>query len=129
MPELKCTVQTCVHNKQFLCDLDAIQVGGDQAKTARETCCDSFQERKAGGASNSSAGGYSNSSSSSYSSSYTNSYSDITGSASDRSSIDCKAVECMYNNDCKCHAGKISVEGSNACQRESTECATFKYKG
>ena len=22
MPQLKCTVQTCVHNKQFLCDLD-----------------------------------------------------------------------------------------------------------
>ena len=25
MPELRCTVQTCVHNKQFLCDLDNIQ--------------------------------------------------------------------------------------------------------
>ena len=21
MPQLKCTVQTCVHNKQFLCDV------------------------------------------------------------------------------------------------------------
>ena len=46
MPELKCTVQTCVHNKQFLCDLDSIQVGGSSAKHAGETCCDSFQERK-----------------------------------------------------------------------------------
>lgn len=129
MPELKCTVQTCVHNKQFLCDLDAIQVGGDQAKTARETCCDSFQERKANGTSNSSLSSYSNSSNSnSYSSTYSNGYSDINGSASDRSDIDCKAVECMYNNDCKCHAGKISVEGSNAYQREATECATFKCK-
>ncbi len=27
MPQLKCTVQTCVHNKQFLCDLDEITVG------------------------------------------------------------------------------------------------------
>ena len=24
MPELKCTVQTCVHNQKFLCDLDSI---------------------------------------------------------------------------------------------------------
>ena len=32
MPELKCTVQTCVHNQQFLCDLDKIQVGGQNAK-------------------------------------------------------------------------------------------------
>ena len=46
MPELKCTVQTCVHNKQFLCDLDTIQVGGNSAKHAQDTCCDSFQERK-----------------------------------------------------------------------------------
>ena len=43
MPDLKCTVQTCVHNYKFLCDLDKIQVGGDTAKTAQETCCDSFQ--------------------------------------------------------------------------------------
>lgn len=28
MPELKCTVQTCTHNKQFYCDLDAIEVQG-----------------------------------------------------------------------------------------------------
>ena len=45
MPELKCTVQTCVHNKQYYCDLDHIQVGGEHAKRADETCCDSFEER------------------------------------------------------------------------------------
>ena len=102
MPELKCTVQTCVHNKQFLCDLDKIQVGGSSAKTAQETCCDSFQERKEG---------------------YTNSYSDITGTASDCACVDCKATDCKYNHNCECNAGKISVEGSNACQCEGTECA------
>ena len=48
MPQLKCTVQTCVHNKQFLCDLDEITVGGESAKNPKETCCDSFQERKEG---------------------------------------------------------------------------------
>lgn len=121
MPELKCTVQTCVHNMQFLCNLDKIQVGGSDAKTARETCCDSFQERK--------ADSYSNSYSGSSMNSYSNSYTDITGKASDRSGIDCKATECMYNNNYVCHAGKISVEGSNAKQSESTECATFKCKG
>ena len=35
MPELKCTVQTCVHNKQFLCDLDEITVGGRAATAFR----------------------------------------------------------------------------------------------
>lgn len=113
MPELRCTVQTCTHNQKFLCDLDAIQVGGSSAKNSQETCCDSFEERKTD----------------SYSNSYTNRYGDVSSStASDTSNIDCKAVECMYNNECKCHAGKISVEGSNACQCEETECATFQYK-
>ena len=53
MPELKCTVQTCVHNQQFLCDLDQIRVGGSDARNPQETCCDSFQERKDGSYSNS----------------------------------------------------------------------------
>lgn len=103
MPELKCTVQTCTHNKNFYCDLDKIEVGGSDAKHAQETCCDSFEERREG---------YSNSS-------------DITGNASPLSDIDCKATECVYNKECACHAGKISVEGSNACQCGQTECATF----
>lgn len=101
MPELRCTVQTCAHNKNFYCDLDRIQVGGDKARRPKETCCDSFVERKS------------------------DSYSNVTGEASPKSEIDCKAVECMYNNQCKCHAGKISVEGSSAHQTEQTECATF----
>lgn len=102
MPELRCTVQTCTHNKDYYCALDAIQVGGNAAKHADETCCDSFQERKG------------------------NAYSNDTKTASAQSSVDCKACDCMYNEACKCHAGKISVEGGNACQCGQTECATFK---
>ena len=105
MPELRCTVQTCVHNQQNYCNLDAICVDGSTAKDSEDTCCKSFEERK---------------------DSYFNA-ADITGQASDRSDIDCKAVECMYNEQCRCHAGKISVEGSNACESEQTECATFHY--
>ena len=101
MPELKCTVQTCVHNQQFLCNLDKIEVGGNKAKRSEETCCDSFQERKG------------------------DSYSNVTGTASPTSTIDGKATDCQYNESCKCHAGKISVEGSNACHCQETECATF----
>ena len=44
MPELKCTVQTCMHNKDFYCDLNAITVGGKSARKAAETSCDSFEE-------------------------------------------------------------------------------------
>lgn len=113
MPELKCTVQTCVHNTQFLCALDSIVVGGDEAKNPKETRCDSFQERKSEGMMQG------------YKSGSVNAVGEAKVMASDRSKIDCKAVECVYNESCKCEAGKISVEGSNACQKEGTECATF----
>ena len=101
MPELKCTVQTCVHNKQYYCDLDRIQVGGSHAKRADETCCDSFEKRTG------------------------DTYSNVTGQASANRIIRCEATECRYNQSCKCHAGKISVEGGDACQCRETECATF----
>ena len=107
MPELKCTVQTCMHNKDFYCDLNAITVGGKSARKAAETSCDSFEARKGGSA-------------------YADAYSNMEGKeASAKSSVDCKATECMYNEDCQCHAGKISVEGSQACSCDETECATF----
>ena len=102
MPELKCTVQTCAHNKNYYCALDKIVVGGDSAKQAEETCCDSFEEKREGA------------------------YSNVAGEASPVSGIDCKATDCEYNNSCKCHAGKISIEGGDACRCEQTECATFR---
>lgn len=102
MPELRCTVQTCVHNSDFYCDLKKINVGGSDAKRAEETCCDSFEERRSATFSNV-----------------------IHEPATPTSDIDCKAVECQYNQSCKCHAGKISVEGSQATTNSETECATF----
>ena len=45
MPELKCTVQTCTHNVDYYCSLDHITVGGNSAKQAEDTCCDSFEKR------------------------------------------------------------------------------------
>lgn len=101
MPELRCTVQTCVHNADFYCDLKTVNVGGNDAKRAEETCCDSFEERKSA------------------------TYSNAVREASPTSDIDCKAVECQYNQNYKCHAGKISVEGSRATTSGETECATF----
>ena len=50
MPDLRCTVQTCTHNQNYYCNLDSIVVGGNSAKKAAETSCDSFEERKGGSA-------------------------------------------------------------------------------
>ncbi|MEF9917288.1 MAG: DUF1540 domain-containing protein [Lachnospiraceae bacterium] len=103
MPELKCTVKTCAHNQQMNCDLDQIKVEGDAAKNPSGTLCASFEQSKGDR-------GYSNS----------------VGSMSACSCVDCKAIGCTYNEACKCQAGTISVEGSNAGTAGQTECASFK---
>ena len=120
MPELKCTVQTCMHNQDYYCTLDKIQVGGNSAKKAEETSCDSFQERGVSRI-DSAAGSYSNS----YSGAAGTGAGKSAGSASACSCVDCQAVQCKYNDSCQCHAGKISVEGGNASQSSQTACATF----
>ena len=102
MPELKCNVHTCVHNKNYLCDLDAIEVAGSSAQSAGETSCASFVEKKG------------------------DNYSNSTGEGSAMSNVTCHATGCQYNTECKCHAGKISVGGNNACHSDETECASFE---
>ncbi|MEE1315031.1 MAG: DUF1540 domain-containing protein [Faecalimonas sp.] len=103
MPELKCNVHTCVHNKDYYCVLDGIEVAGSDAKVAKDTSCASFQEK-------------------------TDAYSNTAKEATALSKVDCKAVECQYNEECKCHAGKISVGGNDACTSQETECASFEKR-
>ena len=87
----------------FYKNSDVVVVGGgNSAKQAEDTCCDSFEKRKSNTTSNTMA------------------------DASSFSSIDCKAQNCMYNEGCQCHAGKISVEGGGACRCQETACATFQ---
>ena len=73
MPELKCGVVTCAHNKQNYCDLGSIEVVGSSAQTPEQTSCGSFVERKG------------------------EPYSNSANDASATSDIVCQAVECKYN--------------------------------
>ena len=101
MPELKCTVETCVHNKCCCCDKGSIDVDGSAAKVKSDTCCNSFAD--------------------SAMSNYTNS----AKAATLNSQIHCTATNCQYNSNCECQAGTVEVQGSNACQCCDTECASF----
>ena len=104
MPELRCDVHSCTHNKNMYCDLDKIEVGGSNAKTPKDTSCNSFVERKEG------------------------TYSNSIKEASAKASIDCKATTCTYNKECKCYAGKIDVSGNAACRKDETCCSSFQCK-
>ena len=39
--------------------------------------------------------------------------------------IKCKAENCVYNEDCICHASGVEIAGNRAECREETACATF----
>lgn len=104
MPELRCTVETCAHNKQCCCDKGDIHVDGDRAQAKSETCCNSFQDYA------------------------TTNYSNSCKSASCTSQIHCDAQTCKHNCDCVCHADNVEMQGSNACNCCDTECASFCVK-
>lgn len=105
MPALSCSAVTCVYNKNELCSKGDIRVGGREAKNPGETCCESFQERKEG-MSNSTA----------------------EGCGCSKIGVDCEARDCMFNENCKCEAGGIHIEGGTASTARETECSSFRCR-
>lgn len=103
MTKLQCMVTSCYYNEDKLCSKGDIMVDGKNAKDAGGTCCSSFKERTTG-ASNSMR------------------------SPKNEIEVDCKACNCVHNEDCKCAADHIGIAGNNACQCQETECMTFCCK-
>lgn len=102
MTKLSCGVDTCIHNHDKYCCISNISVGGAKAMSEGETCCDSFIEKK----------------------------DSITNCCVDHKcnpvvDVSCKALNCQYNEDCKCHAEDIHIDGSSACHCHDTRCETF----
>ena len=107
MTILKCSAMTCVYNKEQLCSKGDIDVTGENATSANETSCGSFRERTG--------------------SSMKDSYTDDCGC--DKIQIDCKAHNCTYNDNCKCTASSIQVDGSNAHASSDTTGFSPVYQG
>lgn len=105
MTVLKCYATTCIYNKDQLCSKGEIDVMGENARLSDETSCGSFRER---------------------SSSAQNSCGEKCGC--DTIQIDCKAHNCTYNEDCKCTAASIDVDGAGASSSQETRCGTFQCK-
>lgn len=102
MPALSCSAMTCVYNQNELCSKGDIRVGGSEAKSSMETCCESFKERGEGTMFNS------------------------TGCGCTKIGVDCKAQNCTFNDNCKCEAGDIHIAGDSACSYQETECSSFR---
>lgn len=104
MPNLKCSATTCFYNKESLCTKGDIKVDGVSARAADETSCASFRER----------GG--------------NVQASCANGGCRTINVDCKAYECIYNENEKCSAASIDIAGSNACSSAETKCGTFCCK-
>ncbi len=101
MPALVCSAMTCIYNKGELCCKGDIHVGGNQAKMAGETCCESFRARKDNQAESS------------------------LGTPDQKIQVGCDACTCQYNEQHNCTAARINIVGASACRCEQTECGTF----
>lgn len=104
MADLKCTVENCTYNKEKLCSKGDIMVGGKNACSCRETCCESFARAKE------------------------DSFKSALDHPSKQISIDCEAVHCVYNSNYKCLAEHVDINGCGACDCHETSCATFTEK-
>lgn len=104
MTELDCNVANCVYNKKQCCCKGDIMVSGTHACKVDDTCCESFAQKKG------------------------DSYTSAMEHPSKTISVDCEAVKCVHNSEYKCHANKIDIKGSGACDCSGTACATFSEK-
>ncbi len=106
MADLNCTVENCTYNEHYLCAKGDIMVGGRHACNCGDTCCESFSRRREGH----------------------DAYTSSLSHASSTISIDCEAVKCIYNQNYKCRADHVDIEGCGACESRGTICATFAEK-
>lgn len=104
MADLKCKVENCSYNSADCCCKGDIMVGGTNACTCDDTCCESFRDGKR------------------------DSFSNALDRPNKSISIDCEAVKCVYNTNYKCHAEHVDIKGCGACDCRETACATFKER-
>lgn len=102
MTKLDCNVASCMYNKEDCCMRNNIEIEGDNARYASETCCGSFAQGKE-----------------------KNGCCSDCGKPSKDTDVCCDAVECKFNMSHKCSADHIGISGKYAGDMKETECASF----
>lgn len=105
MTVLNCSVKNCYYNKDAKCCKDGIQVGGTDATIMDATYCEDFREKR---------------------DSATAKAEHCDDRPESRSDVKCEAVHCTFNDNCKCHAKEITIEGNGATHQSQTECGSFE---
>lgn len=102
MASLICMAKQCAYNEENKCCKGDIMVGGKHANRSDDTNCESFRND--------------------LQDHFTNS----TKHPCNTISIDCEATKCVYNTGYKCHAKRVAIEGTSACDCKETACGTFE---
>ena len=104
MTKLGCSVTTCVHNSEKCCCRQGILVEGAGAHDSCDTCCGSFDENRGG------------------------LFKNLFKTPESRIDVECSAVNCLYNDEHRCRAERITIMGDGAKAVGQTECVSFRQK-
>lgn len=105
MPKLKCSVKNCYYNESNQCCRDGIQVQGQDATIVDATYCGSFMEKL---------------------DSVTAKNCHCEKAPETIQEVKCEAKNCIFNDNCKCHAEEIGIKGNGAKHESQTECGSFE---
>lgn len=104
MVALDCNVKNCMHNDENLCCKGTILIEGDDACHKDETCCSSFDKRTG------------------------DQFTNRSSMPDHFTSVECAAVNCIFNEERYCHANHISISGSGAKLMDETRCSSFEMQ-
>lgn len=111
MPILKCGVNTCTYFYDHRCSKSVIKVTGDDALREDETNCSSYHKRDRHAEDD-----------------YNLEIGTIDNIISDYLSVNCEALNCIYNRNELCYAKDIKIDGTRAKHSEETFCSSFVNK-
>lgn len=105
MTNLECNVKNCYYNKSSKCCRDGINVEGQDATVIDATYCGDFKEKTEG---------------------TTAQACHCSAGPEDTLDVSCEAKNCVFNDNSKCHADKITISGNGAKHESQTECGSFE---
>lgn len=111
MPLLKCGVDTCTYFYENRCSKSVIKVTSFDALQEKETNCASFHKRDRTAFDD-----------------YNLEIATIDEIISDYLSVNCTAINCVYNRNELCYAKEIKIDGTKAKFYKDTFCSSFVNK-
>ena len=103
MPTINCSVESCVYNKQKICEAETLQIGGKGANWTESTCCETYRD--------------------------SDDAQNVTIEVGETEEILCKVETCAYNVNKHCSLDEIEVSSlAEVSDYTETDCLSFERK-